>query len=469
MSAVHFPARSARPFFVPLIALAPLAGCAAVQEAGLSDAGLRQELALREPGPAFAQEAEELASLDALALARPTAEECADPRTAGYWRACALAWNPEVRAARLDVQRALAARGTAGRPTAVEAMGESMDLSDFERESKVAVTFDLLGVLGLGPSGVEKEAARIDVRRARARLENAVWTATFDVARARARLAASRVRIAGLQEFQARVEAQAGRFEVLARRGRLSEADEAMAWAAGHEVEQALSMELAREAELRAELSRASGLAFAHEACAVVGEEALREQSSDPGAASEQQLWKRAPALRELALEFAAAEANVRRAAARAWPSLRAGPLLTFMPSELLVGGLLDVAFPWPGTVAAGVRAAAAERDAVHARAVDALQAAIARVESLRTIEREARTRAEEHAELMDEAADANWRAVDAKLRLGLATPAEWSLVMSRRVAALIALADDREAARLASLELEEACGVAAPATEVVP
>ncbi len=461
--------RRAHPLSVFVIVGCLGVSCASAPNPQLAPDEVLGALEQRVEGPAKAQGAIDIAGLEALALPRPTPEECADPRSAGYWRACALAWNPTVRAARRELERALAAANLAGQPEGIESGIEPMDLSDLERESKVSVTFDLLGLLGLGPSAVAREAARVDVLRAHSRLESAVWSAIFDVERARVRLAASRKRQTELAKLLDQVGGQSARFEVLERRGRLSEADVASVGAAVHEVEHEISSEKVREAGLRAELARVSGLAFEHAAFAEVGGEVLKEVSADPGQRRARQVLEQDPALRELTLEFAQVEMRVRAVAASAWPTLRAGPQFTFMPSELLVGGLLDLSVPWPGTVEKQMHIARVEREAARERVEDALHLALARVASLREILSEQRLLADEHAPEVDEAEELTWQAVNARLRYGRATAMEWALAARARKAPLVGLVDAREAAEIAALDLAQACGIATTSKEVAP
>lgn len=461
--------RRAHSLSVALILAGLCAACASVAAPRLEPAQVQDALADRPDDPGMQLRAADLAGLEALALPRPQADECTDPRSAGYWRACALAWNPQVRAARRELERSLAAARVAGRPGPIVIGVESMDLSDIERESKLSATFDLLGLLGLGPSQVAREAAEVDVLRAHSGLELAVWNAVFDVERARVRLAASRDRQERLAEFERQIGAQYARFEILERRGRLSEAEIAMVAAAAHAVEHALAGERTREAALHAELARVSGVAFEREAFAAVGAEVLLETSADPEPRSARQLLEQSPALRELALEFAQAEMAVRSVAARAWPSLRAGPQLRFLPSDLLVGGMLDLALPWPGTVEKEVRVAEVEREAARERVEDALQLALARVASLRESVMEQRALAEEHAPELDEAAELAWQAANARLRVGMQPVMEWARTAGERRAPLAGVVDAREDARIAALDLAQACGVATTRTEVTP
>ncbi|MEO6709093.1 MAG: hypothetical protein ABI054_12875 [Planctomycetota bacterium] len=461
--------RRAHPFLILLIALGSSAGCAASRGPGLAPGEVQEAIDLRASGPESALEAQQLAGLDALALPRPTALELASPESPAYWRACALAWNPQVRQARRELQSAIASARAAGQPGEVEASVEAPELDDPGRDTEIALTFDLLGILGLGPAHALRASARGEVRRARAGLESAVWNATFDVERARVRLAASRERERRLERLLVEVKSQSERFEILARRGRLSEADVQMASAASHEVEHARSHETAESAEKQAELARISGLPFVHPAYATIAGEVLDEPRRIAPAPDVRKLLAQDPALRELALEYAQAELHVRHMAAEAWPTLRLGPKLTLEPSDVLLGGVLDLSVPWPGSVAKAVRIASAEREAARERVEDGLNLAQARIASLSTIEAEARVRAVEHGVLMDEAQEASWQATNARLRFGEVGVSEWTRAARERMDPLTGLVDERESAAIAALDFAQACGVVPNATEVTP
>ncbi len=464
-----FAMRRAHLSLILLLAVASSAGCASSERHELAARDVHAVLELRANGPFASLEAEQLAGLDALALPRPTREECADARSSGFWRACALAWNPNVRAARREFERALANAGAAGRPGSIDVSLEAMDFADTARETKLAATIDLLAVIGLGPTRIAREEARGEVRRARSALESAVWAAMFDVERARVRLAASREREEQLEGLLKEVASQSERFEILERRGRLSQADAQMAKVASHDVAHEISRETSREAELRAELARVSGLPFDHAAYASIDGHELKEVRSIPLAAGMRELLEQDPALRELSLEYAQAELQVRRVAADAWPTLRVGPMLTFMPSDVLLGGVLDLSLPWPGRVEKEIRITSVEREAARDRVENALNLALARVASLRVIERESRARASEHAVLLDDAQESAWQAVNARLRLGMANAMEWTRSLRDRIAPLVGLVDEREGAAIVALDLAQASGIAPRSQEVQP
>lgn len=465
----RFTARTARVPLILLFAGLSSASCASTETHALVASEVHGALDARANGSLEELEPEQIAGLDALALPRPTREECAEPRVAGYWRACALAWNPGVRAARRELQRALAEAGVAGKPDSIDVDLEIEDLGDWEEESTLAVSLDLLGLLGVGPAPMARKTARIEVRRARAALESAVWSALFEVQRARVRLASTRARIERLNALLRQVAAHAERFEVLERRGRLSEADARMAVGAAHEVEHALSHELGEEMELRAALTLVSGVPFDRAAYASIGGEVLAETRAPEATPDRRDLLEREPRLRELALEYAKAEMHVRHAATEAWPTLRVGPQLKVVPSDVLLGGVLDLSLPWPGRVAKEVRIASVEREAARERVEDALNAALARVASLTVVEREARMRAFDHGPRLDEAQEAAWQAANARLRLGMTNAVEWTRMLRERIGPLLGLVNEQEEAALAALDLAEARGIAPSAAEVTP
>src|SRR6185295_1247013 len=136
---------------------------------------------------------------------------------------------------------------------------------------------------------------------------------------------------------------------------------------------------------------RISGMPFDHPALAAVDGQALTQERFTPLEITARELLERDPRLRERSLEYAQAELQVRRVAADAWPTLRVGPQLTFVPSDVLLGGVLDLSLPWPGRVEKEIRVASARREAARERVEDALNQSIARVASLRVIEAEAR------------------------------------------------------------------------------
>jgi len=82
--------RRTRPFLILQIAAVLSAGCAATQRRELTVSEVHRALERRDV--ATLDEAA-LAGLEALDLQRPTAEQCSDPSSVGYWRACALAFQ----------------------------------------------------------------------------------------------------------------------------------------------------------------------------------------------------------------------------------------------------------------------------------------------------------------------------------------------------------------------------------------
>lgn len=175
------------------------------------------------------------------------------------------------------------------------------------------------------------------------------------------------------------------------------------------------------------------------------------------------------PQLRELRSEYALAEASVREIAAQAWPSLRAGPIFRFLPSDLIYGGLLDVALPWPGSVKPRVLEAVEQRESAREKLEDALLAAWARVERLREELAQSRTRATDHSLQMEQTTIAVFDAVTQRLNQGMVDIFDWTMRLRELRMASLALVDERLSARLFELDLEEACGVRAQGREVAP
>jgi hypothetical protein len=182
-----------------------------------------------------------------------------------------------------------------------------------------------------------------------------------------------------------------------------------------------------------------------------------------------QALLERSPRLRELRSEYALAEARVREIASEAWPSLRAGPVLRFRPSDVLFGGMLDLSLPWPGSVEPRVRAAEQERSAARERLEDELLAALLRIAALREQLAQASLRADEHVLLIDESAGASLQAATQRLHLGAGDYFEWTMRLREAQMAALGLIEARVQVRLLALDLEEACGVRAKSAEVTP
>ena len=468
MFVVSFRAQHARrKLCVASLVLFPLLGCTAPAPAPLQDRDVAGALSARDPR--LASDVADLSGLAPLALPRPTPDELADPHSAGFWRGCAFAWNPAVRAARRELGSVLASADAAGLPGNIEIEAENEGFDRPQDETKLTLSFDLLGLAGLGPSRAARASARAQVHRARSQFESALWTASFDVERARLRLAASDARIERLQELFVRAQAQEARVEILERRGRLSDVEALMARTTQHDVEHALSQEHGQVAVLRGELAVSSGLPSGNPALLIPAAELLSLAHSPPAPVSAIELLENLPRLRELRSEYALAEARVREIASEAWPSLRAGPSLRFLPSEVLLGGLLDVSLPWPGSVQPRVLAAVQEREAARERLEDELLAALVRAEQLRLELAEARQRADTHAAEVDATALAMLDTQTRLLALGRADYSEWNRRLRESQQAALDLVDQRAQVRLLELDLQEACGVRANAAEVTP
>jgi len=171
--------------------LALCAACASPPEATFTIDDAEDRVLARAPEPELVARALDLADLDALTLTPPTAAELADPSSDGYWHGAAYAFAPPVREARARALAALAREGSAGAPGPVGVRVVDHEVGGDDVLFEMVATFDLIGLLGLGPSAAAKELARADSLRALADLEVALWDARFAVDRARVDEAAS--------------------------------------------------------------------------------------------------------------------------------------------------------------------------------------------------------------------------------------------------------------------------------------
>src|SRR5687768_18352164 len=124
MPSVAHRARASRPLFQQILFASILcSSCASSARHALEPADVVAGLSAR--SPELAGEATDPSGLAPLLLQRPSELDLADPSRAGFWRACAIAWNPKVRAARRELAAALASAGAAGRPRPWNAMVEN--------------------------------------------------------------------------------------------------------------------------------------------------------------------------------------------------------------------------------------------------------------------------------------------------------------------------------------------------------
>lgn len=442
------------------VLLFALAGSGCASPAPLDPPELARAVAARATDPATLSRALDLAGLLPLDLEMPRPSDD-DPDGASFWHARAWAWAREPATARHRYLALLEARDAAGQPGPLRLGAEALDLAGAGWQADVRQTFDLLGVLGLGRSAAAWRLADARARRALGEVEQALWRARFAVDRARVRVAAARARRATLGPLLAEVGTGNRRIAILAQRGWIPEGPVHTARAMTERLRRRLTIESAVLADALAQLSAAAGVPPGTAALAQVSPATLdRFAPAAPlvPAPSATELLTTHPDLRVRLLEYAVAEARVRRAAAEAWPEIGLGPRLRIEP-DVLLGGVLGISLPWPGTVASRVRQALAQRDAERVRAEDALVRAQAAVARTRARLLAARRTLEEHGPAIESGTRSAWRAARARFGVDAGTLPAWNDSLERRIDGAVAAIDAREQAILALIDYLEAVG----------
>ncbi|MEO1696523.1 MAG: TolC family protein [Planctomycetota bacterium] len=440
---------------VAALGCAALAACASAPPATRTLEGAAEVLAARGVE-------ETLASLEwsASTLSLPPAEARSSPSMPGYWLARAVAFAPDVRAARRAWREVRAARVGAGAPEPVflQAMDHAFSGSDPLFEA-IAV-FDVLGLAKLGPAAREVDAARALEAQRLGELERAAWRAWLEVERARVRTAFAARRRAETAQLAADAELDLARIEILERTGRIGAAAARSAEGAALSVVRRATLGADAASDAAAELSILSGLANAGavaDACAFP-EPLAQEPGADPA-----ELGASHPELRALALAFEARDAEVRLAAAGSWPMIGLGPHLGFPDgpggSRSRVGGALRMRLPFPSEWRSAIDAAVERREA----AIDAYEDRLFALNehgrhAARRLER-ARRRLTESSAPLDAATDAAWTATRAAFRTGRADVAVWRSALLARADAIDARLADEQSRALAGLHLIEASG----------
>lgn len=449
-------------FLPSWIALA-LAACSAPPERPLEPRDVAASIELRRDTPAELARALELAGLAPLSVEPPTAEDMADPERAAFWHAAAWAWSPEARGARRTLAAARARAQSAGAPGPLGVKAESDDASDPERLTRLEVTFDVVGLFGLGPSAAARALADVEARAAQAALEDAVWRSHFEIDAARARLAASRAALETLRALAGEADAADARIEILSQRGRLEGGALAAAELARRGIDRRVAELELEESRAAEELAVRAGLPPDAPALAAPSSRTLEQLTARaaPQEPDAEELLERMPELRMALLEYAVAEARLREAAAARWPELRLGPSLLWEEGDFLLGVLAETGIPWPGSLDGELAAASEEREAARERVEDGLLAARAALAGARERADVARRRLEHQANVSEEQSARLWTAARARFEVDSETLMGWSSALVMRAEALEQLAAARAELALASLELEHAAGPA--------
>ena len=128
------------------------AACAAPDRELPPVQSIEDSVRLRAHSPEALALALELVDVGPLDVEKPTAPTAIDAPRDEFWHASAYAYNPEVRAARRKRLADRARASSAGAPGPIMTEIEPLDLSGANEATDVNLTFDLLGLLGIGPS-----------------------------------------------------------------------------------------------------------------------------------------------------------------------------------------------------------------------------------------------------------------------------------------------------------------------------
>lgn len=443
-------------------------GCRAPDRDPLRPAELDRALALRSD-PAVLR--------DAIALLPTEFRVQQDERDPGadmsaahvsFWRDAARAWSQPVRRALRAWQSNVARSAGAGLPEDIALAAETDDVEDFDAAAVLRASIDVLGLLGLGASAAAEVLAGAEARAAYGSLHAAWWAARFQVERARVRLAASRARIDARRELVEDTRDDAIRLTVYEEKGWLPAATVAAARALMARASHELEVERAIERDGRESLATRAGLLSSDPHLDAVDSLVLDEYELVPDRRTLREGsahgFENHPVLRAAKLEYAVAEARVRRAASETWPGLRIGPKQRIEPQSLL-GAFVELRLPWPGRADAATLAAIEDRATAR---VDVEE----RVREIRSAVRESLERlAHRKAALRDAE-----QIAAASSRAFVAAQARWSVeatalgmfndALERRLGDAVAAITAREQAILAWLAWREAAGPEQDASE---
>jgi len=451
----------ALPFCASLLAL--LGACAGPEPRPLDLAQLAGDVTARGATNAQVAHALELADLRALPFERPAWTGEPDYDRGAFWQASALAFNGELRAARRRWAEASARARSGGAPEASELEVEQTGFDSGERDTWLAFTFDVLGLLDAGRADAARELAESEARAAWSEVEGAAWDARLAVERARAELGDTLAKIAALSELLASAEDSLARAELLFERGRLSVAERARLQGLVAEVGHALHQELARSAEDRRALADAAGLppgapALLRPTPATLAD--LLDAAQLQATPSAHELLERNPRLRRARLEYAVAEAVLRDEVAETRPGLRIGPALKFTPDDVLPGGVLVLDLPHG--LSGRVEAARQARERAREELEEALRASLTRQSAAHERYRAARAALADHAVPRERDTELVWRAARARFAVEPGAAEELGMALRDRAMALADLFDVRGQLVAAWLDLDEVVGPAA-------
>lgn len=395
-------------------------------------------------------EALDWAALEPLGVTRPDPHAIADPSTRDHWRTAAILFAPDVRAARQDIAVAAAEARSSGRPGPLGLMVDQIGVDD-QRETEIGVVFDILGIFGVGRSVAARDLADARNRAAVGRLEAAVWAAVRRCDREFATFVLLRAEIKMFERLLDESKDDSRTIDLLTARGRVAPKTAARVAEVVRDAEIMLAELRTECAASRAALAEISGILSDDPAFEKVPNLDLMSTSPDFSIDALPRsgdfaidtdlacLARSHPDLRRLALEYAVAEANVRSAAAEAWPEIRLGPKPVIDPARVVPGGLLEIEWPIFRNVDAEVETAVAMRTSARQMFEDRLIQIDARRRAAATAFLEA-SRAAALARRNELSTNVVRRAARASMRVDPAAVDEWSMAFEQRAAALRSL-----------------------------
>ena len=450
---------------VPLYSVfaAALAACSSYEPRPLDLDRLSTDVAVRGATVEQVSDALGLADLRALPFERPQLEAGpVDYDRDTFWLASALAFNGELRSARRRWAEASARARSGGAPDSAELEVEQTDFDASSRETWIALTFDVLGILDAGRAEAARNLSEAEARTALADLERAAWSARIAVDRARTGIGGALAMIEQLTDLLDSSMPSVRRAELLFERGRLSEGDLSRLREMVGEVSHQLHEQYRDLAMQRRALADASGLPPTTPSLDLLTPETLEElfaHAELPRLPSGRELLERNPALRRMRLEYGVAEAMLRDEVARTRPGLRVGPALDITSDDVLPGGVLVLDLPHPLALSGRVEAARQARERVREETEEEMRASLARIEQARMEYETARSGLEQHALPRATASNAALRAAVARFQVDPSRAEEIGMALRDRAMALLDLSEVREEVVRAWLDLEQEIG----------
>jgi hypothetical protein len=340
------------------------------------------------------------------------------------------------------------------------AEAEVMRMPSDQLGLQLDLTFDLLGLFGVGRSDAAGFLADAELRKSVGALEATVWQVLTELNRELDSLALLMVLRDSLKGLLEEAKQDAVRIKLLDERGWLSgvQAKAAQATQVSVEIEASMvNVEIVEQQKLVAELAGLASWPGAY------GSEVLGETSSrldDLEASPDAHVLLRShPNLRRFQLEYLVAEARLRQAAILAWPMIRLGPSVDWVEKMFAYGAMGGIEIPDGDRSESQVRAAYELRT----RAKEALEAALAKTlleqRTKREVLREATRSVNELTHGLDQSTQDSWIAGRALFKTDPKMLERWTMELERRSMALRRLTQQRQTQHRSAWSLREALG----------